>query len=625
MRREPRPTRINRIARKFAVRAERQRFKAPEKFGGFKKPLAWKETKSRLKPIIAYDLETTRIREGSPTPLYITAYGEQAGADLFVSIKLSGMVHLCEVLEQRFLQPELKGVRFVAWNGNNFDVYLVGAALLHSDKYVIRPYLTRSKALRGLRVTLKSDKKIGWEFLDGISMTLGQAGLSEKERSKFADSTLKKFLNVFAPEYGKLEGPNFEKEEFDGDNPDHVRYAERDSIGLYHAMMKAQAIVYEAFGVPLFPTVGNTAIRIFQRNMPKEIQVWEPPYSVLGIIRDQVMRGGYCWLAKKYTGPIWKYDLNQAYAAAMRDALLPAGRCIHGGETLNKFAKVFIVKVRAQKPGNRVPFYYRDMAGDAVFGLGDIGETWITSIEYEQLKREKWNVTVLDSYFWDDTFTMKNYVARLEKLRRESPGGPNGAQGLMVKAIGNNSYGKTVETLDGIELLLSVDQPEGFFEYQAESDELRHIWFKLNRPVPREYHQPQIGSFITAHVRMVVRRAALIAQDAWLYADTDCVVFSQPVALDIDPVRYGAWKVEVSDEPYRLIQKKVYAKVGGGDSHAKGLNVKRLSEEDFENWANGRAPIQSQLQRNNFIKVMTGAQMFVTRVKTGEIFGRKAA
>lgn len=575
-----------------------------------------KETESRVRLTIAYDLETTRIQAGSPEPRYLTAYGQ----DFFVSLAINSIVQLCEILEARFLTVENKKARFVAWNGNNFDVFMVGAALLHADRYVIRPYLTRSKALRGMRVSLKTDEKIWWEFLDGISMTQGQAALGEKERSKYGDSTLKKFLSVFAPDYGKLEGPNFDTEEFDASNPAHVRYAERDSIGLYHAMMKAESIVLQNFGVPLFPTIGNTAIRIFQRNMPPDIQVWEPSYEVLKIIRESVMRGGFCWRAQKYQGPIWKYDLNQAYAAAMRETLLPAGRCMQGGATLNPFAKVFIVRLEAEKQSNRIPFYYRDNEGQSVFGLNRITDTWITSIEYQQLKTEGWKIKILDSHFWDETFTMKNYVGLLEKLRRESPGGPNGAQGLMVKAVGNNSYGKTVETLDGMELLLSLDQPEGFFEYQAETDALQHIWFKLTRPSPREYHQPQVGSFITAHPRMVVRRAALVNPDAWIYADTDCVVFSKPVTLPMDAIEYGKWKLEVDGESYRFIQKKVYAKIGGGDKHAKGMNVKRLSDADFEAWFNGQAPEQSQLHRNNFIKVMTGSPMFIQRDKVGEVF-----
>lgn len=575
--------------------------------------------------MIAYDLETTRITDGSPQPLYITAYG----AEFQVSMAIRSIEHLGEILETRFLTSENCGVRFIAWNGNNFDVFIIGAALLHLDRYILRPYLTRSKALRGLRVTIKGAdgkpmKGFDWEFLDGISMTLGNQPQDGSEKRN--DKGLKSFLKVFAPEYQKLDGPDWAKEEFNVLNAEHVRYAERDSEGLYRGMMNAQAIMMEHFGMSLYPTIGNTAIRIFQKNMPERVQVWEPPYEVVNIIRDFVMRGGYCLRAKKYVGPVWKYDLNQAYAAAMRETRLPCGRCIHSGAAENKYAAAGIYKVNAFNANNRVPFYYRDNEGTGVYVREEIQGGWITSLELKQLRAEKWHIEILDGYFWDETFTMFDYVNRLEKLRRSAPGGPSGAQGTMVKAVGNNSYGKTVETLDGMELLLSREQPEGFFEYQAESDELQHVWFKLTRPQPRDYHQPQIGSFITAHVRMLVRRGALLDPDAWVYADTDCLVFSRPVpGLSIDPSEYGKWKLEVQGDEYRFIQKKVYAKVGGGDCHAKGMNVKRLTEAEFENWFNGIAPRQEQLHRNNFIKVMTGSQMFITRVKVGENFAKKDA
>lgn len=569
------------------------------------RPLTRKETKSRVKKIIAYDLETTRIREGTPAPLYITAHGEDFG----ISSKVRDMKHLRDLLETRLLTDENIGARFVAWNGNNFDVYLVAAALLQSDDYVLRPYLTRSKALRGLRVQVKGEHKKAWEFLDGIAMT-GLAGF-----------TLEKFLKVFAPDYLKMTGViDWEKEGFDGDNPKHVLYAERDSEGLYHGIMKAQTILRENFGIGLYPTIGNTGIRTFMRNMPLGVNVWQPPGEPLELIRNTVMRGGYCFLMRKYAGPIWKYDINQAYAAAMRETALPAGRCMHGGKRLHPYAPVFIARVSANNPHNAIPFYYRDLSGASVFGIHDIGDTWLTSVEYNQLLAEGWRVQITDSYFWDENFTMREFVDRLEYLRMNAPGGANGAQGMMMKAIGNNSYGKTVERLEGLELILAKECPEGFFEYQAEDDLLQHIFFKINKPVPREYHQPQIGAFITAYVRMVVRRAALQNPGAFIYADTDCVVFSEPVHLKIDPSRYGYWKVEVEGEHYRFIQKKVYAKFGAEVKHAKGLNVKRLTDDDFKNWFNGEAPVQTQVQKNNFVKVMTGAEMFVTRIKRGEVF-----
>lgn len=617
----PRPARIDRLARLLAIRYEKlnlnaesvARRKAAGTFRG-KKPLRRKEGRTRRpKPLIAYDLETTRIAEGTPKPLYITWHGE----DTQGSLAVTSLDHLGEIVTTRLLTPEFNGARFVAWNGNNFDVYLIAASLLQHREFTLRPYLTRSKNLRGLRVVKvgagPDGKDLSWEFLDGIAMT-GLAG-----------TNLKKFLATFAPDYGKLQGPDFEREEFDAGNVDHVRYAERDSEGLYHGMVKAQSIVMENFGIPLYPTIGNTGIRIFTRHVPQQTMVWEPPAPALKVIRDFVMRGGYCWSVRKYRGPVWKYDINQAYAAAMRDAWLPAGRCFHLN-AVHPYVNAAIYRVKGAIPRNRagarVPFYYADSEGDRVFGRGEIGDTWITNEEFSQLKREGWDLTVIEGWAWDEVFNMKEYVDKLETLRGNAAGGPSGAQGLMVKAIGNNSYGKTVERLDGLELVLSADCPEGFFAYQDDDDLFRHVWAKFGTPHPREYHQPQLGSFITAHVRMVVRRAAVLNPDAWLYTDTDCCMYSEPMnELNIDPKRYGFWKVEDEGADYIIVNKKVYAKLGH-TRHAKGLNVKRLTDDDFLKWFAGEPPTQSQLQKQNFIKVMTGFDMFATRVKVGEISHR---
>lgn len=563
-----------------------------------------KITRSRIKTVIAYDLETTRIKEGTPEPLYLTWHGAATQG----SIKITSLKHLGEIITSRLLIPEFANVRFVAWNGNNYDVYLIAAALLTCSGFVLRPYLTKSKNLRGLRVTQerKGEKSLSWEFLDGIAMT-GLQG-----------TTLKKFLLTFAPDYQKLSGPDFEHEDFNANNPAHVLYAERDSEGLYHGMLKAQAIVETAFGVSLYPTIGNTAIRILQRNIPEGILVWEPPYSALNVIRDVVMRGGFCFCVRRFEGKVWKYDINQAYAAAMRDAWLPAGRCIHT-DKVNAYANAAIYRIRARHDSNKVPFYFRDREGDSVFGVREITDTWVTNEELAQLTRERWKVDVIEGWFWDEVFNMRDYVTQLETLRGASDGGPSGAQGLMVKAIGNNSYGKTVERLDGLELILARDCPEGFFAYQETDDLFQHVWAKLYKPHPREYHQPQIGAFITAHVRMVVRRAALLYPDHWLYTDTDGVMFSRPVPeLNFDPNRYGFWKCEVNGEPYRIINKKVYASVGAEVKHAKGLNTRLLTDADFAAWMQGKPPQQRQLQRQNFIKVMTGFDMFAVRVKVGE-------
>jgi len=546
--------------------------------------------------MVAYDLETTRIVAGNPKPLYLTAYG----ADMHVSTPLRSLEHLRDILQSEFLTPERHRTRFVAWNGNKFDVFFIGAALLHSKEYVLRPYLTRTKSLRGLKV-VQPKEKLEWEFLDGMAMTVG------------VPTKLKDFLETFSPEHHKLDAPDWENEEFDPRNPVHVAYAERDSEGLYHGMMKAESIILENFGQPLQPTIGNLGIRLFAQHMPGGVECWAPSYEIDKIIRERVMRGGFCFASRQFHGPVWKYDINQAYAAAMRDAKLPAGRCLRVLDYKPDMCGIYLVSGTIKR--NRIPFYVRNLETGTGMATFESIDAWITSSEYDQLIAEGWSLTVQEGYYWDSHFSMVDYVTRLESLRIQAP---KSAQGVMIKAIGNNSYGKTVEELGGYELLMAAERPDGFFNYQDGDNPIQHIWFRFAEPQMRDYHQPQIGAFITAHVRMVLRRAILQDSDAWIYSDTDCCIFSRAVDLPIDPGKYGFWKIECEGEEYRIITKKVYAAVDGSEKKAKGLTIAKLSMQDFADWYDGKPPTIRQTQRQNFLAVMAGADMFVDRIKTGQ-------
>lgn len=572
--------------------------------------------------MIAYDFETTRIERGTPRPLYLTAYG--LNPEYAIETRIRDMNHLHDLLTRDFLTLEFSGVKFVAWNANNFDAYFVAAALVTDSTYTIRPYLTCSNSLRGMRVMLTefvdsageyAKGAPSWEFLDGMAM-LGLAGVS-----------LEKFLKNFAPDFQKIKGAiDFERETFDYKNKAHCEYAMRDSVGLYHGMVRAQSILIERFNAPLAVTMGGVCIKIFQANIPRDVCIYTPPVALEDVIRDYAMRGGFCYCVKRYQGKVWKYDLNQAYAAAMRETTLPAGYATHHSAGAPKDGAVYIARVTAQNPKNKIPFYYKaEIAGrvKALFATTEILETWITSIEIDQLRLEGWKVKVFESYSFSDTFNMREYVDKLETLRTTCEGGPSGPIGTMVKMVGNHSYGKTVEQLEPINYLLAAECPPDYSPFYGDGDDpLEHIYFQFipeEKIRPKAYHQPQIGAFITAYVRMVVRRAALLRPDSWLYADTDCVVFDSDVTdlLDTDPKRYGAWKIEEQGTQYQIIAKKVYANIEAGVIHAKGLNTKRLTLSDVDAWYGGDAPVQDQVQRQNFLEVMRGAEMYRIQRRSG--------
>ena len=568
--------------------------------------------------LIAYDFETTRIRVGTPRPLYLTAYG----AGFVVESPIRDMVHLTALLRTQFLTEENLGTCFVAWNGNRFDAYIVAAALIREDDLVILPYLTKSKALRGMRIVKACDKDNRnakcWQFLDGIAMT-GLAGIS-----------LEKFVSTFAPDFPKLTNTiDFEKEEFDSKNKRHCAYAMRDSEGLYHAITHAQQIMLDTFDAPFNVTMGGTCIKIFAQNIPEGVIVETLVPDLDSIITRFVLRGGFCYCAKRYFGPVWKYDLNQAYAAAMRETDLPCGEPAHV-HRLPAAARIFVVRIRAQNPDNRIPFYCRQIDDKgrlrSTFATTEIRESWITSVEYEQLKSEGWRIQVMESWVWPAGFRMTLFVDTLEHLRTTCEGGPKGAIGTMVKATGNHAYGKTCEKIEPLQYILAYECPDDCLPFYGDgTDPLEHVYYRLDEDrKPKDYHQPHIGAFITARVRMVVRRAALLDPASWLYADTDCVIFSSNMTakLDIDSARYGAWKIEEEGAIYQIIAKKVYTEVSDAPSDkkkrsSKGLNVKRLTDDDFSRWYEGAPPVQDQVQVRHFLDVMRGAEMFRHQTRKG--------
>lgn len=566
--------------------------------------------------VIAYDLETTRIQDGTPDLLYITAYGENfnlsqpiIGKDSDARSKI-----LCDILEQNFLTKENNGAMFIAWNGNKFDVYFLALALLNSDRWVLQPYLTASKQLRGIRIKEKRKTKskkgkiLQFQFLDGISMT-GMVG-----------TPLKKFLKTFAPNFQKLD-LDFETTNFNAKNKDHVKYAERDSEGLYHAMLKVREIIKTLTGNDLKPTIGNLAIRYFMDNLPADSDLKSPNDELKAILHGSVKRGGYCWAARQYHGPVWKYDINQAYAAALRDCALPSGQAIKTQTYVDDLPGIYHIELSREKK-TKVPFYYKDdvSAGGFTDGKNKV-ETWVTSLEIEHLKLDGWKIKILNGYFWSSSFNMKLMVDKLEKLRHSDPEGPGGPLGTMVKAIGNNAYGKTLEQLWGSEFVFAAEQPDGYNPYDVFDRSMSHVYVRQKKDFPKKYHLPQIGVFVTAFVRCFVRAAALKESDAFLYADTDCLVFSKAVHhLDVDTKRYGAWKQEAAGKKYIIIGKKCYLEIGDDGktyAKAKGLITKNLTEETYHKWLKGELPIQVQIQRQNLLKFLGGAAMFKTLERKG--------
>jgi hypothetical protein len=298
----------------------------------------------------------------------------------------------------------------------------------------------------------------------------------------------------------------------------------------------------------------------------------------------------------------------------MRDAELPAGVAVHTNEYEPGKPGIYLATFNRKKL-TKVPVYYKDDKGGK-FTTGKKVKGWITSIEIEHLKADGWQVSVTTGSYWSDSFNMRPFVDKLETLRSTDPDGPSGPLGTMVKALGNNAYGKTLEQLWGNEFVFAKERPEGYDLFDPKDPDAAFIYARIRKTFPKKYHLPQIGVFITAHVRCVVRNAAMVEEAAFLYADTDCLAFSKPAPhIEIHPTRYGAWKQESAGDEYIIIGKKAYWSKDG--AKAKGLVIKNLTKDDYILWKKGKIPVQVQIQRQNLLKFLAGHDMFATQERHG--------
>ena len=565
--------------------------------GFYREPLKRTETEEiKRGPIVAYDLETTNIPElsskgGSVDPLYFTCYGQSHR----IGVPLVTYQDLAVVLDTLFRSLE-NGTRLCAWNANRFDLRLVLAALVETfPQYTCYPFVAKGGALRGCLVEYSYGRQTrSFYFLDGMNMT----GLS---------CTLRTFLKTFAPGFAKLH-IDFSRSTFDIHNPHHIAYAMRDAEGLYHGLQAAEEVARKLTGRGLQVTIGNAGVKAFAKNLPPGVAIYAPDPTLDKVMRTSTIRGGYVYAKGSYDGPGWSYDVNQAYAAAMRETDLPAGRCSYTTFEVKGLPGIYSVELsRAVRAP--VPFYVRDLQGNAIDAWGDPVQCSLTSDELRCLRRHGWEYKVLCGWYWGRAFRMTRFVNKLERLRREHPSGtPINA---FCKSLGNNAYGKTLEQVPPWSYILTQTPPKGASPADIVLDDNGNawggfIWMKHERrDTRRAYHRPQLGAFITASVRVKLYDAIMLAPDAFLKADTDGITFSRPVDLPIHPSTYGLWKVESNGARHIIIGKKTYAvKVGKRFKYVcKGLHTKYLSVRIYRRWLRtGEPPEQEQMQLQSWKK-----------------------
>lgn len=424
--------------------------------------------------------------------------------------------------------------------------------------------------------------------------------------TEFRDAA-KKFPNMSLARVAETFGLDISKGEIDYHkprpvgympNPVELDYLERD----VRILAKALAFVFASGMTKL--TVGADALAEYKDLFGA--QRFRKVFPLLNADVDadirRAYRGGFTYASKRFqklrTGAGLVLDVNSLYPYIMYSRPMPYGmpERVEGyvAPTERRPLTIFQVTFTAKLKPEHIPCI--QIKGSSIFGSTEYLEVieepttlWVTNVDWE-LYKEHYDIDVLS---WEGGYRFKaahglfkDYIDKWSKVKAESTGGMREIAKLHL----NSLYGK----------FASNPNVTGKIPV-LEDGRVRYV---LGRPETKEPVYTAAGVFITAFARDLTIRAAQANYDVFAYADTDSLHLltdTVPDAIDVDPSRMGAWKLEYRFEEAVFVRAKVYLERKADGTYKTafaGLPQGVASKLTFDDLEDGRV-IYGKLQPRN--------------------------
>jgi hypothetical protein len=291
-------------------------------------------------------------------------------------------------------------------------------------------------------------------------------------------------------------------------------------------------------------------------------------------------RGGWTYcdprFSKVQTRSGLVLDVNSLYPFIMANELIPYGEplFVEGqvlpteDRPLTIFSVEFIAKIKPDHvPTIQIKNNMSYMETEYLREISEPVTLMVTNVDWE-LYNEHYDITVIS---WGNGYAFraakgmfKTYIDKWSKIKAEAVGG----QRTLAKGQLNNLYGKfaTNPVMDGKYPIFEDDK----------------IKFKHSPEVIKDPVYTPAGVFITSHARALTVRAAQANYGTFAYADTDSLHLltdDLPDAIEIDPNKMGAWKLE-----YRF-QSAYYMRAKGYSEKLFEFECAR-DHDEFDTWDN---------------------------------------
>lgn len=458
--------------------------------------------------------------------------------------------------------------RYIAHNASGYEfAYLypmVYDFFNHNPDCELYPIIQGDSRVIGLIISIKDTGK------------KTRRGKFKQTRIELHDSlclfnmSLEKVAQAYCPEFPKLKGNiNFEKEDFDPTNKEHMDYLYRDCLIIVKAYERHFNNVKEAFGVPLGITAGSTALRAFKATIPEGHAYYRINENADKFIR-LAYYGGLVFPGHSTGdwGSVGCVDVNGAYAYQMKKHKFPVGsaKATH----LYDNTKIGFYECDCYVPPSvfdTIGFNPLPLRTDKglVWPTGSF-TTFVSTPEIEYARKCGCKVTVICGYEFDkceDIFSDLVDICQKMEVKDNFRYKPS------IKSIRNNGYGKFGAKQEHTTVKFSREIMEGYKPLIIEETGkiIPGIYIGQEKQ-EADYMMPHWACLITAYERLFIMHhieEAFRRGAKNVYADTDSIKCDLNVLLsmiedgfiDVGD-NYGQFKVEEICSEFILLGPKCF-------------------------------------------------------------------
>jgi len=460
---------------------------------------------AKVKHFGTFDIETSRIDvEGKIRTLFIGFYINSK----FYSFR-TYKDFLTFVLK---LHKRGKGTTILyAHNGGNFDFLPL---LEEFWKRNIKPRMT---VIHGSVAEIKTGNYL--VFRDSSKLLPGS--LKQLAKSFEAD-TQKGFID-------------FEKEEFNPDNPEHVEYNRRDCVALHQVLKRFYSQDYVCDSKKKLTTAG-TAMQVFRTHfLPSPIPVTDQ--ETQDFCRRSYF-GGRVEIFRRESFDLKCFDINSLYPFCMKKRLPISYICPSRDPFDFGFHDVTIEIPRMFIPPLPLKFKM-EKSEKLIFPTGIIRGVFFS----EEIKHAvELGAKILKfhegKFFSDSTELFSDYVDVFYKMRKEFKGK---SQDATAKLLLNSLYGKTGMREKQKQFTFYDGSQTDFREWDR-FEELGLIELETSKREP--FMLVHIASAVTAYGRITLSKTMLQPyQDKLFYCDTDSGYVDGKTFIKTGS-ELGEWKLE---------------------------------------------------------------------------------